>query len=294
MEPNFHGGPQLMTTELTLQEPSLLLDQLSSYIAQVNRIPMLTDAEELNLAERLQKEGDLEAAKRMVLSHLRYVVKVARQYAGYGLPQADLIQEGNIGLMKAVKRFDPTVGVRLVSFAVHWIKAEIHEYILKNWRIVKIATTKAQRKLFFKLRQFKKGFTWLNNQETAHIAKELNVQASTVREMESRLYGHDESFDLDATDDDDYFAPEQYLADPAMNPEQVILSERTLAQQEHRLLQLLDQLDARSQDILRSRWLQEDSKVTLHDLAEKYGVSLERIRQIEKQAMDKIKKTLMH
>lgn len=277
-----------MNTELQALSGALPLDQLGAYITRIHRIPLLTDAEETELAHRYHDQGDLEAAKKMILSHLRYVVKVARQYSGYGLQQADLIQEGNIGLMKAVKRFDPAVGVRLVSFAIHWIKAEIHEFILKNWRIVRVATTKAQRKLFFKLRQFKKNLGWLTSAETTAIAKELKVQAATVREMEARLYGHDEALEKE-DEHGEVFSPIQYLADPSASPETVLVNERLHDQQADIMMHVLGNLDARSQDILKSRWLQEDSKVTLQDLANKYGVSVERVRQIEKQAMDKIR-----
>ena len=263
---------------------------LESYIRAANAWPMLSADEERALAEKLHYQGDLEAAKTLILSHLRFVVHVARNYAGYGLPQADLIQEGNIGLMKAVRRFNPEVGVRLVSFAVHWIKAEIHEYVLRNWRIVKVATTKAQRKLFFNLRSQKKRLAWLNNEEVHRVAESLGVEPREVREMESRLTGQDMAFDPAAEADDDsaFQSPANYLEDhrydPALQLEDADWSDNSTSN----LHEALEVLDERSRDILYQRWLAEE-KATLHDLAQKYNVSAERIRQLEKSAMNKLK-----
>ncbi|MCP5208367.1 MAG: RNA polymerase sigma factor RpoH [Hahellaceae bacterium] len=263
---------------------------LESYIQTVNRIPILTVEEERALAERLQQEGDLEAARRLVMSHLRFVVHIAKSYAGYGLSQSDLIQEGNVGLMKAVKRFNPEFGVRLVSFAVHWIKAEIHEFILRNWRIVKVATTKAQRKLFFNLRSAKKRLGWLNNAEVNAVAEDLGVEPKTVREMEGRLSAYDAAFDAGADDDDEkaYQSPAYYLEDKRYDPAVQIEKSNWTEDSNSRLHEALHELDERSQDILRERWLNE-GKSTLHDLAAKYGVSAERIRQLEKNAMKKVR-----
>ncbi len=261
---------------------------LSAYIQTVNSIPLLTAEEEKDLGYRLQEQGDLEAARLLVLSHLRFVVHIAKSYNGYGLAQADLIQEGNVGLMKAVKRFDPTLGVRLVSFAVHWIKAEIHEFVLKNWRIVKIATTKAQRKLFFNLRGAKKSLTWLNGKEVEAIAADLNVKPETVREMEGRLSSTDAAFDGYMDDDEANYAPVNYLEDQRYNPASMIEARDTDADASSRLQAALEQLDERSRDILQKRWLNEE-KATLHELADIYGVSAERIRQLEKNAMKKVK-----
>jgi len=263
---------------------------LEAYISTVNAIPVLTPEEEKDLAERFHYQEDLEAARHLVMSHMRFVVHIARSYSGYGLNQGDLIQEGNVGLMKAVKRFNPEVGVRLVSFAVHWIKAEIHEFILRNWRIVKVATTKAQRKLFFNLRSQKKKLAWLNHDELKAVANDLGVEPHVVREMEGRLASQDTAFDGPMDDDEDnaYQAPAYYLedrrSDPAVQLENADWSEDSNG----RLMQALEQLDERSQDILRERWLSE-SKSTLHELADKYGVSAERIRQLEKNAMKKIR-----
>ncbi|WP_372964190.1 RNA polymerase sigma factor RpoH [Marinobacter sp.] len=279
-----------MGTSLQLADRLVPGANLESYIQAASRIPILTVDEEQNLAERLYYDGDVEAARQLVLSHLRFVIHIARSYSGYGLAQADLIQEGNVGLMKAVKRFNPEYGVRLVSFAVHWIKAEIHEFILRNWRIVKVATTKAQRKLFFNLRSQKKKLLWLNHNELKAVAEDLGVEPRVVREMEGRLASRDTSFDGPMDDDDDtaYQAPAHYLedrrADPAVQLENSDWSEDSNG----RLMQALSMLDERSQDILRERWL-TDSKSTLHELADKYGVSAERIRQLEKNAMKKIK-----
>ncbi|MCE8020737.1 RNA polymerase sigma factor RpoH [Halomonas sp. MCCC 1A11036] len=266
---------------------------LNGYIQAVNGIPMLTAEEERELAFRLHEEGDLEAARRLVLSHLRFVVHIARSYSGYGLPQADLIQEGNVGLMKAVKRFDPNQGVRLVSFAVHWIKAEIHEFVLRNWRIVKIATTKAQRKLFFNLRSAKKRLAWLNNDEVDAIARDLDVKPEVVREMEGRLAAHDAGFDVSPSEDEDaaYQAPVHYLDDAGADPAVQLEDSDWEDDASRRLKMALESLDERSRDILQRRWLVDD-KATLHELADVYGVSAERIRQLEKNAMMKIRQQL--
>jgi RNA polymerase sigma-32 factor len=263
---------------------------LDAYLQTISAIPVLTAVEERALAERLNDQNDLEAARHLVMSHLRFVVHIARSYSGYGLPLGDLIQEGNVGMMKAVKRFDPQVGVRLVSFAVHWIKAEMHEYILKNWRIVKIATTKAQRKLFFNLRSKKKDLGWMNNQEASNIAEDLGVELKTLREMEGRLASTDTAFDMTGSDDDEstYFAPAQYLEDHSANPETLLENSDWRAHSETKLISALQALDERSRDILSQRWL-SDTKSTLHELAAQYQVSAERIRQLEKNAMKKLK-----
>ena len=263
---------------------------IDAYVASVASIAVLSAEQEKNLAERLFFHNDLEAARQLVMSHLRFVVHIAKSYSGYGLPLADLIQEGNVGLMKAVKRFNPEVGVRLVSFAVHWVKAEIHEFILRNWRIVKVATTKAQRKLFFNLRSAKKRLSWLTNDEADAVARDLGVEARVVREMEGRMAGQDTSFDGYVDDDSDtaYQAPAHYLeehnSDPSVLLEDSNWSDSSIAQ----LRNALAQLDDRSRDILQKRWLSED-KMTLHELADAYGVSAERIRQLEKNAMKKLK-----
>jgi len=266
---------------------------LGAYIQTVNSIPLLTPEEEQSLGYRLQNEGDLEAARTLVMSHLRFVVHIARSYQGYGLPQADLIQEGNVGLMKAVKRFDASMGVRLVSFAVHWIKAEIHEFVLRNWRIVKVATTKAQRKLFFNLRGAKKDFGWLNVKELKAIANDLNVKPETVREMEGRLASIDSAFDGYTDDDEDTYgtAPANYLMDSRYDPASLVEDENTENDASAQLQNALAQLDERSRDILQQRWL-SDNKSTLHELAAVYGISAERIRQLEKNAMNKIRTSL--
>ncbi|RUO37714.1 RNA polymerase sigma factor RpoH [Aliidiomarina shirensis] len=264
---------------------------LDAYISSVNSIPMLSAEEEKSLAERLQQDGDLQAAKQLIMSHLRFVVHVARSYQGYGLPQADLIQEGNIGLMKAVKRFDPTVGVRLVSFAVHWIKAEIHEFVLRNWRIVKVATTKAQRKLFFNLRKAKKRLGWFTNDEVNTVARELGVSSSEVMEMESRMSAHDAAFDMGVDEDDNNevaFSPSQYLEDKSSDVAATVEAQDWEAQASKRLAYALSSLDERSQHIVRARWL-DDNKTTLHDLADTFQVSAERIRQLEQNAMKKLR-----
>ncbi|MCM2131679.1 RNA polymerase sigma factor RpoH [Larsenimonas rhizosphaerae] len=265
-------------------------NDLNGYIQIVNGIPVLSAEEEHSLAVRLHDEGDLGAARQLVMSHLRFVVYIARSYSGYGLPQADLIQEGNVGLMKAVKRFDPAQGVRLVSFAVHWIKAEIHEFVLRNWRIVKVATTKAQRKLFFNLRSAKKRLAWLNNDEVDAIAEDLNVKPGVVREMENRLSAHDAGFDASPSDDEEqtWHAPANYLEDTATNPASMLESTDWEEDSSRRLASALARLDERSRDILQQRWLAEQ-KATLHELAETYEVSAERIRQLEKNAMKKLK-----
>lgn len=268
-------------------------NDLGGYIQAVNGIAVLSVEEERELAFRLYDEGDLEAARRLVLSHLRFVVHIARSYSGYGLPQADLIQEGNVGLMKAVKRFDPNQGVRLVSFAVHWIKAEIHEFVLRNWRIVKIATTKAQRKLFFNLRSAKKRLAWLNNDEVDAIAKDLDVKPEVVRDMEGRLSAFDAGYDASPSDDEEsaYQAPAYFLDDASADPA-AQLEDSDFEEDSTRRLQLaLKELDERSRDILQRRWLTDD-KSTLHDLADVYGVSAERIRQLEKNAMKKLRQKM--
>ncbi|MBB1202081.1 RNA polymerase sigma factor RpoH [Enterobacteriaceae bacterium 89] len=264
---------------------------LDSYIRAANAWPMLTADEERALAEKLHYQGDLEAAKTLILSHLRFVVHVARNYSGYGLPQADLIQEGNIGLMKAVRRFNPEVGVRLVSFAVHWIKAEIHEYVLRNWRIVKVATTKAQRKLFFNLRKTKQRLGWFNQDEVEMVARELGVSSKDVREMESRMSAQDMAFDMSSDDDSESHsvAPVLYLQDKSSNFAEGIEEDNWEDQAANKLTHAMEGLDERSQDIIRARWLDEDNKSTLQELADRYGVSAERVRQLEKNAMKKLR-----
>lgn len=272
--------------------PSLLPGQLGNidaYIQAVNRIPMLTAAEERQYANEYRKHNNLEAARRLVLSHLRLVVSIARNYLGYGLPHADLIQEGNIGLMKAVKRFDPEQNVRLVSYAIHWIKAEIHEYILRNWRMVKVATTKAQRKLFFNLRKNKKRLGWMNAAEVSTVAKDLGVPEATVREMESRLSGRDIGFEAPADADDDAKpAPAAFLVDDGADPYENVADEDYADNQMQTLSDALSHLDERSRNIIQRRWL-DDDKATLQDLADEYGVSAERIRQVEANAMKKMR-----
>ncbi|NAT23444.1 RNA polymerase sigma factor RpoH [Pseudomonas syringae] len=282
-----------MTTSL---QPAYALvpgANLEAYVHTVNSIPLLTPERERELAESLYYEQDLDAARQMVLAHLRFVVHIARSYSGYGLAQADLVQEGNVGLMKAVKRFNPEMGVRLVSFAVHWIKAEIHEFILRNWRIVKVATTKAQRKLFFNLRSQKKRLAWLNNDEVHRVAESLGVEPREVREMESRLTGHDMAFDPAAEADDDsaFQSPANYLEDHRYDPARQLEDADWTDNSTANLHQALDVLDERSRDILYQRWLAEE-KATLHDLAQKYNVSAERIRQLEKSAMNKLKTSI--
>ncbi|WP_158780774.1 RNA polymerase sigma factor RpoH [Pantoea sp. BAV 3049] len=267
------------------------LGNLDSYIRAANAWPMLTAEEEKALAERLHYQGDLEAAKTLILSHLRFVVHVARNYSGYGLPQADLIQEGNIGLMKAVRRFNPEVGVRLVSFAVHWIKAEIHEYVLRNWRIVKVATTKAQRKLFFNLRKAKQRLGWFNQDEVEMVARELGVTSKDVLEMESRMAAQDMTFDPTPDDEGEgrSMAPMLYLQDKSSDFAGGIEEDNWESHAADKLSDAMQGLDERSQDIIRARWLDDDNKTTLQELADKYGVSAERVRQLEKNAMKKLR-----
>jgi RNA polymerase sigma-32 factor len=283
-----------MSTALVAKLPSGLVfagpvGSLDSYIDRVSQIPVLSKEDEIALATRFRSEADLEAARQLVLSHLRFVVHIARGYLGYGLPMGDLVQEGNVGLMKAVKRFDPTVGVRLVSFAVHWIRAEIHEYVLRNWRLVKVATTKSQRKLFFNLRKMKKNLAWLSEAETAAVARELGVDVSDVREMEQRLSARDMSFDpTPESDEEDTYSPAMYLpasnADPAIEVE----SEEWEEDSTERLTIALEKLDERSRSILKRRWMTDD-KATLHELADEYGISAERVRQVESNAINKLK-----
>ncbi len=277
-----------MTNTLNLPLPT---GSLESYIGAVHRIPMLSEEDERDLALRFRNEVDLDAARQLVMSHLRFVVRVARGYLGYGLPHGDLIQEGNIGLMKAVKRFDPAVGVRLVSFAVHWIRAEIHEFILRNWRIVKVATTKAQRKLFFNLRSAKQRLGWMNAQEVESVAQDLGVDAKTVLLMEERMNAHDQSFDVSLEDGEEDLAPASYLADMRFEPTVQLEADEEAADGVEHLALAMAKLDARSRDIVASRWLTEP-KQTLHELAGKYGVSAERIRQIENNAFNTMKRAL--
>ena len=261
---------------------------IEGYIQAVSTIDMLSADEERELALRLREDEDIDAARKLVMSHLRFVVHIAKSYSGYGLPQADLIQEGNIGLMKAVKRFDPSVGVRLVSFAVHWIKAEIHEFVLKNWRIVKVATTKAQRKLFFNLRKAKKRLGWFSHEEVQTVANELGVSTKEVLQMEARMSSQDQAFDLSADDDENgSFAPVQYLEDKSEDVESTVINDDWDANATKRLYSAMKTLDERSQDIIETRWLADD-KTTLQDLADKYQVAAERVRQIEKNAMKKL------
>lgn len=272
------------------------IGSLDAYIHQVNQIPMLSAEEELSYATRLKEEGDLESARHLVLPHLRYVVRVARGYLGYGLPLGDLIQEGNVGLMKAVKRFDPTMGVRLASFAVHWIKSEIHEFVLKNWRIVKVATTKAQRKLFFNLRQMKKRLGWFNAEEIEAIALDLGVSVKDVLVMEQRLNAMDASFDVDESDGgeggESFTVPARYLEDPNSDPAHIIEKAQHGIQNGEKLQLALARLDSRSQEILKQRWLLDNKAVTLHSLAAQYDISAERVRQLEKNAMKKLREYL--
>ena len=284
---------ELVNTGNTL--PVLLgTSNLEAYIRAARSVPILTLEEEQRFATDLQETGNLESAQKLILPHLRFVIKVANNYGGYGLSVADLIQEGNIGLMKAVKRFRPEVGVRLVSFAVHWIKAEIHEYILKNWRIVKIATTKAQRKLFFKLRSQKTRLGWFKPEEIEHVAETLGVTKENVMEMENRLNNHDVGFNMSSDDDDDvgYLAPENTLVSSTQSPELTLEVNDTEQQNHQQLSEALELLDDRSKAIVTRRWL-NDSKATLHELADEYGVSAERIRQIEKNAFKSIKATFV-
>jgi len=278
----------------TLALPTLSsVGSLEGYVQAVNRVPMLTHEEELELATRFRRDADLDAARRLVMSHLRLVVSIARGYAGYGLPQADLIQEGNIGLMKAVKRYDPERGVRLVSFALHWIRAEIHEYVLRNWRLVKIATTKAQRKLFFNLRSMKQGLEALRPAQVREIARTLNVSEADVVEMEARFNGHELALEAEPNEEGEAYAPIAYLADDAEHEPSRVLEQ---AEVEHRntdgLGRALATLDERSRRIIEARWLRDGESATLHELAAEFGVSAERIRQIEQKAMAKMQAAL--
>jgi RNA polymerase sigma-32 factor len=282
-----------MATALVAKQSALVfagpVGSLDAYIDRVSQIPVLSKEDEVALATRFRTEADLDAARQLVLSHLRFVVHIARGYLGYGLPMGDLVQEGNVGLMKAVKRFDPAVGVRLVSFAVHWIRAEIHEYVLRNWRLVKVATTKSQRKLFFNLRRMKKNLTWLSEEETKAVARDLGVDVSDVREMEQRLSARDMSFDpTPESDEEDTYSPAMYLpashADPAIEVEREEWDEDS----SDRLSIALERLDERSRNILKRRWMTDD-KATLHELADEYGISAERVRQVETNAISKLK-----
>ena len=281
-----------MTHSLAIAN-TLPTGSIDTYVSAAFQLPMLTEEQEHELAVRLRDHQDIEAARQLVMTHLRFVVRIARGYSGYGLPQPDLIQEGTVGLMKAVRRFDPDVGVRLVSFAVHWIKAEIHEYILRNWRIVKVATTKAQRKLFFNLRSSKKRLGWFSQEEIEGVAQDLGVKPETVIEMEARMSNHDVAFDPQESDDDEgqHFAPAAYLSDLRNEPASQLEAQDSEHQQHQQLALALQDLDERSRDILQRRWLNEQ-KQTLHELADEYGVSAERIRQIEKAAMKKLKGVL--
>jgi RNA polymerase sigma-32 factor len=282
-----------MTNALTL--PVLTAtDSLEHYSRAIKAYPILTAEEEYSLATKLKKDNDLDAARKLVVSHLRLVASIARGYSGYGLPQSDLIQEGNIGLMKAVKRFDPERGVRLVSFAIHWIKAEIHEYIVRNWRLVKIATTKAQRKLFFNLRSMKTSLNTLQPSEIEHIAHELNVKPEEVIEMESRLNGHEISLEANINDDDDeHYSPIAYLQDESLTPLEAIEAKQSEDAETTGLANALGSLDERSRRVVQARWLQEKDSKTLHELADEFGVSAERIRQIEQKAMQKMKMLML-
>ena len=280
-----------MSPQLQLSTMNVPVGSLDAYIYRVNQIPMLSAEDEQDFARRFHEEGDVEGARQLVLAHLRYVVRVARGYLGYGLPLNDLIQEGNVGLMKAVKRFDPNMGVRLVSFAVHWIKAEIHEFVLHNWRIVKVATTKAQRKLFFNMRQMKKRLGWMNHEEVDAVAQDLGVSREEVLVMEQRLNAMDASYDATDADEDDSpkAVPARYLHDSKSDPAYLYEQEHSGSQSREKLHLAMERLDERSQDILQQRWLIDDKAITLHTLAEKYGVSAERVRQLEKNAMKKLR-----
>ena len=280
-----------MGKELQPMDISAPGQNLEAYLNSIQNIAILSPEEERKLAEDLYYREDLEAARQLVMAHLRFVVHIARGYSGYGLPQADLIQEGNVGLMKAVRKFNPEVGVRLISFAVHWIKSEIHEYVLKNWKIVKVATTKAQRKLFFNLRNKKKDITWLSEDDVKMISNELDVKEDTVREMEQRMSSHDVSFDPYSADDSEEgntYSPADYLTNEDSDPMEIVEKEDFARDQINQLQNAISDLDERSQLILKERWLIDD-KPTLHELADKYGISAERIRQIEKKAMEKIR-----
>ena len=279
--------------ELALTGP---LGSLDAYLERISRVPVLTREDEYALARRLRDANDVDAARTLVLSHLRFVVHIARGYRGYGLPMGDIVQEGNVGLMKAVKRFDQELGVRLVSFAVHWIRAEIHEYVLRNWRLVKVATTKAQRKLFFNLRRMKKNLSWLSADETAVVARELGVSPSEVTEMERRLSARDLSFDpLEvAGEDDESYAPTQYLPAPNADPAVSVEDDEWEQSTQHALRRAIEELDPRSRDIVQSRWMAGDNdKATLHDLAARYGVSAERVRQLEANAIKKLRSLML-
>lgn len=281
-----------MSNTLTTVNMSVPQGNIEAYITAIHSVPVLTPEQEFELASRYKNDGDLDAVRELILSHLRFVAHIARSYSGYGLPQADLIQEGNVGLMKAVKRFDPEVGVRLVSFAVHWIKAEIHEFVLKNWRIVKVATTKAQRKLFFNLRSAKKDLNWLSNQEVKAIAEDLKVSEVEVRRMEGRLQSRDTAFDLpNDADEESSFAPAAYLESANSDPAYLLEQENWEDHHQQKLRNAIAVLDQRSQEILAARWL-DDDKATLQDLADKYQVSAERIRQLEKNALKKLKSAM--
>jgi len=284
-----------MSTDITLKNnfdvPSLSSDSLQVYLKSIADIPVLSAIEEQKLAEKFYRDGDLEAAQSLIVANLKFVVHIAKSYKGYGINLSDLIQEGNVGLMKAVKRFDPTLGVRLISFAVHWIKAEIHEYILKNWKLVKIATTKAQRKLFFNLRKSKKNLGWLSKEETTKLALDLGVKESDVMEMEKRMSSNDVSFDPLEDSDDDDFTPSSFVTDETINPSLIIENEDYENTYQTRLLESLDLLDQRSKDIVEKRWLNQN-KATLHELADAYQVSAERIRQIENQALLKLRESI--
>jgi RNA polymerase sigma-32 factor len=276
-------------TDLALTGP---LGSLDAYLERVSRVPVLSREDEQALARRFRQDGNVDAARDLVLSHLRFVVHIARGYSGYGLPMGDIVQEGNVGLMKAVKRFDPEMGVRLVSFAVHWIRAEIHEYVLRNWRLVKVATTKAQRKLFFNLRRMKKNLTWLSPSETQTVANELGVTPAEVTEMERRLSARDLSFDPtpSESEEDEAYSPATYLPAADADPAEQVENEEWDNEAHASLTRAIASLDARSRDILASRWMAGDAeKATLHDLAAKYGVSAERIRQLEANAIKKLR-----
>src|SRR6267142_1788460 len=282
-----------MSNALVVKNPEQFLTgalgNFDAYVERVSQIPVLRKEEEVELARRFHEEADLAAARQLVVSHLRFVVHIARSYLGYGLPIGDLVQEGNVGLMKAVKRFDPNVGVRLVSFAVHWIRAEIHEYVLRNWRLVKVATTKSQRKLFFNLRKMKKNLAWLSEEETRAVARDLGVDVSDVREMEQRLSARDMSFDpTPESDEEEAYSPAMYLpasnADPAIEVE----NEEWEEDSSERLSVALEKLDERSRSILKRRWMTDD-KATLHELADEYGISAQRVRPVESNAINKLK-----
>ena len=281
-----------MSYAIALANPGSDIDK---YLSQVYSIPVLTREEELELTREFYETEDIKVAHKLVIAHLRFVVHIAKSYAGYGLPLADVIQEGNLGLLKAVKKFDPDKGVRLVSFAVHWIKAEIHEFILKNWRIVKIATTKAQRKLFFNLRSKKKSTGWLSDKEAKQIAADLDVSYKEVMHMENRLNSADSAFDMpcDEEDDEKAFSPSQYLEDHSFSPDQIVEKENYESVNHTALMKNISALDRRAQDIIRARWL-DDHKLTLNELADKYSVSAERIRQIEASAFKKLKTSLVN